>query len=163
TRAPRLRRGLVVLAVTAGLGLSGCASPAVSAPAPTKATQPIAVFIGDSYTSGYGASIPTLAWASLVASGEGWKAVNRGRGGPAPRHPAYRGIHGRLLHLASGRLATAARGGEPRRGRRGLEGRQPRPRRHRLPDHERPERLRQGVLPQLSGDGGRGSQEPAGR
>ncbi|GHD42121.1 hypothetical protein GCM10008097_07670 [Mycetocola manganoxydans] len=69
------------MAVTAGLGLSGCASPAVSAPAPTKATQPIAVFIGDSYTSGYGASIPTLAWASLVASGEGWKAVNLGRGG----------------------------------------------------------------------------------
>ncbi|WP_062318477.1 SGNH/GDSL hydrolase family protein [Demequina maris] len=41
----------------------------------------VALFIGDSYTAGEGASSSGTRWASLVADDEGWYEVNYGRGG----------------------------------------------------------------------------------
>jgi lysophospholipase L1-like esterase len=84
TKTARTRRRMplltVALAMSAGL-LSGCAPTAAPAPNPTREKPAVAAFIGDSYTSGHGASSPTLAWASMVAAEEGWKVVNLGRGG----------------------------------------------------------------------------------
>ena len=39
-----------------------------------------AVFIGDSYTRGTGASSPALRWTSLVAAARGWQEQNLGLG-----------------------------------------------------------------------------------
>lgn len=46
------------------------------------AEQPLnAVFIGDSYTAGVGASSATTRWTTLVAAATGWQEDNRGLGG----------------------------------------------------------------------------------
>lgn len=37
---------------------------------------PLAVFIGDSYSAGMGASVPAKRWTTLVAAAEGWREVN---------------------------------------------------------------------------------------
>jgi lysophospholipase L1-like esterase len=71
---------LVTLALAAVV-LAGCAATAAPTPSPTPEKPPVAAFIGDSYTHGFGATRPALAWASIVAAEEGWKAVNLGRGG----------------------------------------------------------------------------------
>lgn len=44
-------------------------------------SRPIAVFIGDSYTQGVGATSSDLRWSTLLAAEEGWTEVNLGRGG----------------------------------------------------------------------------------
>jgi len=43
--------------------------------------KPLAVFIGDSYTQGTGASKDETRWVDLVAKAEGWGYDNLGRGG----------------------------------------------------------------------------------
>ncbi|MCU1445188.1 SGNH/GDSL hydrolase family protein [Cryobacterium sp.] len=40
-----------------------------------------AVFLGDSYTQGWGASEPSRRWSALVAEEAGWVEVNQGQGG----------------------------------------------------------------------------------
>jgi lysophospholipase L1-like esterase len=85
---------LVVLAAAIAAMLSGCAaSSAAPASQPTgtptaaEATPssppvpPRAVFLGDSYTVGVGASDPSLRWSSLVAAAAGWEEVNLGQVG----------------------------------------------------------------------------------
>jgi lysophospholipase L1-like esterase len=39
------------------------------------------VFLGDSYTEGWGASDPSLRWSALVSDEADWVEVNRGQGG----------------------------------------------------------------------------------
>ncbi|TFC56507.1 SGNH/GDSL hydrolase family protein [Cryobacterium sp. TMB1-7] len=66
-------------------------SPTASAPptasaaptdSPTSPTDPaVAVFLGDSYTQGWGASNPTMKWTTVVAYAAGWTEVNEGQGG----------------------------------------------------------------------------------
>jgi len=63
-----------------------------------------AVFIGDSYTQGTGASSPSLRWTSLVAAQRGWQETNLGLGGTGylrtaglqgcgrPSCPNYQGV-----------------------------------------------------------------------
>lgn len=55
----------------------------IPAPIATASTddRPVALFIGDSYTAGTGASSEAKKWASLVSAGMGWSEVNRGNGG----------------------------------------------------------------------------------
>ena len=82
-----------ILSLTAALVLTGCAQapPPVSdkvtaayeagktlAPTPQKQ---LAVFIGDSYTQGKGASSPATDWVTLVATAKGWGYDNLGKGG----------------------------------------------------------------------------------
>ncbi len=43
-------------------------------------TRPTAVFIGDSYASGTGASSPATRWTTLASTALNWKEVNIGRG-----------------------------------------------------------------------------------
>jgi lysophospholipase L1-like esterase len=44
-------------------------------------TKPAAVFFGDSYTHGTGASTATTSWVPLVSAAMGWGTENLGRGG----------------------------------------------------------------------------------
>lgn len=54
-------------------------SPTATSTAPP---LPVAVFIGDSYTQGTGASDKRVdRWTTIVAAAEGWREVNLGRGG----------------------------------------------------------------------------------
>ncbi|WP_370688385.1 SGNH/GDSL hydrolase family protein [Cryobacterium sp. SO1] len=39
------------------------------------------MFLGDSYTQGFGASAPTTKWSTLVAHDAGWTEINQGQGG----------------------------------------------------------------------------------
>lgn len=105
----------MVLAVAAGMlvgaggisvgGISVGGSPAAvspsAAPEPTptvsaggraaaKATRPVALFVGDSYTVGQGASSPAERWSTLVAREMGWVEQNVADGGTGfvSRHPA---------------------------------------------------------------------------
>lgn len=48
---------------------------------PKAAESDVAVFLGDSYTQGWGASNPTTKWSTLVAHDAGWTEVNEGQGG----------------------------------------------------------------------------------
>lgn len=51
-------------------------------PSPTVAPgDTAAVFLGDSYTQGWGASEPSLRWSALVAAEAGWVELNQGQGG----------------------------------------------------------------------------------
>jgi lysophospholipase L1-like esterase len=57
-------------------------APAPSPGATTAPTQaPVAVFLGDSYTQGFGAVPLERRWSSLVARDAGWTEVNQGLGG----------------------------------------------------------------------------------
>lgn len=65
-----------------------CQEPSTSVPVPV----PVALFIGDSYSVGLGASTPTDRWTTLVAGQLGWTEENKAlsstgytatRGGPA--------------------------------------------------------------------------------
>ncbi|TFC59474.1 MULTISPECIES: SGNH/GDSL hydrolase family protein [unclassified Cryobacterium] len=91
-----------VVAAVVGAGAASTASlvptlppatpaPTASAPptasaaptdSPTSPTDPaVAVFLGDSYTQGWGASNPTMKWTTVVAYAAGWTEVNEGQGG----------------------------------------------------------------------------------
>ena len=58
-------------------------STAAAEPLPTTtvASRPLAVFIGDSYTSGVGATTEQKRWVNRVAYAEGWTVLNLGNGG----------------------------------------------------------------------------------
>jgi len=94
--------GIAVWAALAGVGAASTASvvptppPSAAAPAPVvsptdsaapgpaaepTAPAPVAVFLGDSYTQGYGAVPVERRWSSLVAADAGWTEVNQGLGG----------------------------------------------------------------------------------
>lgn len=71
-------------AVSAGTGAGG-ASAGGAAAAPTEptasaapASRPLAVFVGDSYTAGAGATTASLRWTTLVAREAGWTELNQG-------------------------------------------------------------------------------------
>lgn len=49
------------------------------------AQKPVAVFFGDSYTQGTGASSVATSWVSLVSDAMGWSTNNLGRGGTGYR------------------------------------------------------------------------------
>lgn len=89
---PGRSRGALALAgaVAVLVTLSGCAAAAPGRPAGVPATEPaptaepgdtVAVFLGDSYTEGWGASTPEKRWSSLVAADAGWVELNQGQGG----------------------------------------------------------------------------------
>lgn len=60
---------------------SSVRASAVAGPTAEVAPRPTAVFLGDSYVQGQGASTSSSRWSSLVASGRGWDEVNLGLGG----------------------------------------------------------------------------------
>ncbi|MBX0299860.1 SGNH/GDSL hydrolase family protein [Cryobacterium sp. 1639] len=75
--------GLVAAVVLGGAERStpGTLLP-TAGPTPTIAPgDTAAVFLGDSYTQGWGASEPGTRWSALVADGAGWVEVNQGQGG----------------------------------------------------------------------------------
>lgn len=86
--------GLAVVLVMGGLfamqqeRISQAAKEAASyTPAPVVATEeataptPTAVFLGDSYAQGTGASASTSRWSTLVSESQGWEEVNMANGG----------------------------------------------------------------------------------
>jgi lysophospholipase L1-like esterase len=62
---------------------------------------PVAVFLGDSYTEGIGASVPERRWSTLVAGELGWEEANRGVSGTGYHTSAgdaeYQGRVGQVL------------------------------------------------------------------
>lgn len=91
-RVRRVKLGLVGVAALVAAGLAVVAMlpsksassyvPPTSAPTfETVDSRPVAVFLGDSYTQGTGASKPAAQWTSLVSANEGWREENLGRGG----------------------------------------------------------------------------------
>ena len=50
-------------------------------PPPPTDSRPVAVFLGDSFTQGNGASTPAARWTAVLSQREGWREVNLGRGG----------------------------------------------------------------------------------
>ena len=86
--------GLLLLAVLTGL-VWYLAWQRLATPVPSTRTRsavvvtptaevpqrPTAVFLGDSYVQGRGASAPSSRWSSLVAGERGWDEVNLGLGG----------------------------------------------------------------------------------
>lgn len=77
--APLWAVAVTVLTAAALLLAAYSARPAVGAAAPQSA--PVALFLGDSYTAGAGASDDTRAWATVVAAERGWLVQNFARGG----------------------------------------------------------------------------------
>ena len=67
-------------AAVAGLIVAGVVLRPVPA-AQDVPSAPVALFLGDSYTAGTGASDKSLGWASLVGETEGWRVRNLARGG----------------------------------------------------------------------------------
>ena len=82
-----------ILALAGALLLTGCASTPAPAsekvqaayesgrPLAPTVTKPAAVFFGDSYTQGTGASSAATSWVPLVSAAKGWGFENLGRGG----------------------------------------------------------------------------------
>ncbi|TFC05538.1 SGNH/GDSL hydrolase family protein [Cryobacterium adonitolivorans] len=68
-------------ALASGGGASRGLAVSTAPPAPTVSAIPVAVFVGDSYTQGLGASSPVTRWSTLVAEEAGWTEVNQGLGG----------------------------------------------------------------------------------
>lgn len=52
-----------------------------AAPLPVERAEPVAAFLGDSYTEGTGASSSSHRWTTLVANRMGWREANFGQGG----------------------------------------------------------------------------------
>lgn len=74
--------GVVIYALTPAKVVALPATTPSATPSVTKAApKDRAVFIGDSYTQGTGASAPEKRWVSLVAAAKGWGFDNLGRGG----------------------------------------------------------------------------------
>lgn len=77
----------VVVATLAVVALTTLAVPAVDEsrstlkPLPNPVERQIALFVGDSYTHGTGASAETSRWSSVVAASAGWIEINHGLGG----------------------------------------------------------------------------------
>jgi len=71
----------IVLTVVALASRGSDAASDDSVPAISVATSPTAVFIGDSFTQGVGASGPEARWVTLVALKEGWEPLNLGQSG----------------------------------------------------------------------------------
>jgi lysophospholipase L1-like esterase len=61
--------------------LSGIVTTSSSADAAPKRPRPVAVFIGDSFTKGAGATKRANSFAARVGAHEHWRVVNLGRGG----------------------------------------------------------------------------------
>jgi len=84
-----LAAAVVLVGIFAGVGISAAASRPSTAsqtytPPPADIggpSQPDALFIGDSYSAGTGASSQVKRWTTLVSTAEGWKERNFARGG----------------------------------------------------------------------------------
>jgi len=63
-------------ALTALVGVAGCASTESPAPDDVESTGPTVAFYGDSYTLGTGASDPARRWSTIVSAQRNWKEVN---------------------------------------------------------------------------------------
>ncbi|MEH3090306.1 MAG: GDSL-type esterase/lipase family protein, partial [Microbacterium arborescens] len=71
--------GVALAAVAvAGLVVTGVVLRPTTQDVPS---SPVALFLGDSYTAGTGASDKALGWANLVGEAEGWRVRNLARGG----------------------------------------------------------------------------------
>lgn len=68
---------VIVVAVVA-IAVVARPSPVQSTPRPD---HPLAVFIGDSYAQGTGASSPAKRWTTVLSQEAGWSEQNLGRGG----------------------------------------------------------------------------------
>ena len=80
--------GITVGGVTLG-GAGGASAPRDApsvlaespSPSPVVEEEPVALFVGDSYTVGQGASSPELRWSTLVSEALGWRELNVAVGG----------------------------------------------------------------------------------
>ena len=71
-----------LLALFGGLVLVVAGGAVVlEAQAEAHSDSPVAVFLGDSYTQGFGAVPLDRRWSSLVAHDADWTEVNQGQGG----------------------------------------------------------------------------------
>ena len=77
--APGWLLALTLLVVAGAGGLFAVRALAADAPV-TRPAHPVAVFLGDSYTAGVGASTPASRWTTLVSEAAGWREKNLGRG-----------------------------------------------------------------------------------
>jgi lysophospholipase L1-like esterase len=110
--------GLVALIVLVPIGIkktrvdpetaaaaSAAATPSTSAIG--EPTQPIAVFLGDSYTEGTGAENANRSFAAQVALQESWQLINAGQGGTGyvtdgpPQYPARDPLPDRVADVVS--------------------------------------------------------------
>ncbi|WP_336711508.1 SGNH/GDSL hydrolase family protein [Arthrobacter sp. USHLN218] len=77
------------------------AAAAATVAAKEEKEPPVAVFLGDSYTEGIGASVPERRWSTLVAGELGWEEANRGVSGTGYHTSAgdaeYQGRVGQVL------------------------------------------------------------------
>lgn len=74
-------------------------------PEPTTPPPPTAVFLGDSYVSGAGASGPATSWVGIVSATLGWQYENLGRGGTG--YVATSSVEGCGLELCPSFVAMA--------------------------------------------------------
>lgn len=75
-------RRLRIAAATLVIAVVGVVLLLLGSRDPDVAAAPLdALFIGDSYTAGVGASSDATRWTTLVATGMGWREDNRGLGG----------------------------------------------------------------------------------
>jgi len=74
--------GVVAYALVPAPAPASVAVPTAK-PSATKTAAPktVVAFIGDSYTSGTGATVPTKRWSTLLSSSMGWTEANLGKGG----------------------------------------------------------------------------------
>lgn len=76
--------GAMVILAMQHVSASNAAEGATPRPVPTFTSKPDnqvrAVFLGDSYVAGTGASDPSKRWTSIVAKDQGWTEINLGQG-----------------------------------------------------------------------------------
>ncbi|MET0590322.1 MAG: SGNH/GDSL hydrolase family protein [Naasia sp.] len=70
------RRGRIIAAVVATLGLAGCASSAPPVDDIPTGDGPLVAFYGDSYTLGTGASDIRNRWSTRISEERGWREFN---------------------------------------------------------------------------------------
>jgi lysophospholipase L1-like esterase len=82
--------GGVVAAIMLGAGQRTGSDPVLPSAAPSPSAgpshspspgAPVAVFLGDSYTEGWGATKTSTRWSTIVADEAGWVELNQGQGG----------------------------------------------------------------------------------
>lgn len=78
-----------VAALVVGVTMVVLAWPSQDSPTPSG--PPVAAFLGDSYTVGFGSSVEERRWTSLVAQQEGWVERNFGEGGSGYIQPGWNG------------------------------------------------------------------------